>query len=75
MSNESATSCNQNRRKDNERSQRHLLELSNLVKEFCKSRQETAQENDLIESFSRLVMHRSMAKAKGKPHIKNYILN
>ena len=67
MSNESATSCNQNRRKDNERSQRHLLELSNLVKEFCKSGQETAQEKDVIESFSRLMMHRSMTKAKGKP--------
>ena len=62
-------------REDNERTQRHLLELSNLVKEFSKSSQETEPENDLIESFSRLVMHRSMTKAKGKPHIKNYILN
>ena len=75
MSNESATSCNQNRRKDNERSQRHLLELSNLVKEFCKSSQETAQENAVIQSFSRLMVRRSMPKAKGKLQIKNYILN
>ena len=67
MSHDSTTSCNQNMREDNERTQRHLMELSNLVKEFCKSGQETAQEKDVIESFSRLMMHRSMTKAKGKP--------
>ena len=75
MSNDSTTPCNQNMREDNERIQRHLLELSNLVKEFCKSSQETEPENDLIESFSRLVMHRSKPKVKGKLQIKNYFWN
>ena len=70
MSNESATSCNQNRRKDNERSQRHLLELSNLVKEFCKSSQETAQEKAVTESFLSLMIRRSKPKVKGKLRIK-----
>ena len=75
MSNDSATSCNQNMREDNERTQRHLLELSNLIKEFCKSSQEQAQENAVVESFSRLMMRRSKPKAKGKLHIIDYILN
>ena len=75
MSHDSTTLCNQNMREDNERIQRHLLELSNLVKEFCKSSQERAQENAIIESFSRLMMNSSMPKAKGKLQIKNYILN
>ena len=71
MSNESTTPCNQNMREDNEKTQRHLLELSNLANEFCKSSQQTAQEKAVIESFSRLMMHRSMPKAKGKLHIEN----
>ena len=69
MSHDSTTPCNQNMREDNERTPRHLLELSNLVKEFCKSRQETAQENAVIQSFSRLMVRRSMPKAKGKLQI------
>ena len=75
MSNESTTPYNQIMGNDDERTQRHLLELSNLVKEFCKSGQETAQEKNVIESFSRLMLHRSMPKAKGKLQIKNYNLN
>ena len=70
MSHDSTTLCNQNMREDNERTQRHLLELSNLVKEFCKSSQETEPENALIQSFSHLVMHRSKPKVKGKLQIK-----
>ena len=66
MSNESTTPYNQIMGNDDERTQRHLLELSNLVKEFCKSSEETAQEKAVVESFSRLMMHRSNPKAEGK---------
>ena len=75
MLNDSTTLSNQNLREGNERTQRHLLELSNLVQEFRKSGQETAQEKAVIESFSHLMLHRRVPKEKGKLQIENYILN